>query len=53
MDVPDITTNGWINYDETRQVESVFPQHIENLVVDYSSAIDNVFGSYVKTDEEY
>ena len=33
--------------------ESVFPQDNENLVVDYSSDIDDVFGSDVKTDEEY
>ena len=53
IDVPDITTNGWINYDEIKWVESVFPQDIENLVVDYSSDIDDVFGSDVETDEEY
>ena len=52
-DVPDITTNGWINYDEIKWVESVFPQEIENLVIDFSSDIDDVFGSYVETDEEY
>ena len=52
-DVSDITTNGWINYDEIKWVEWVFPQDIENLVVDYSSDIDDVFGSDVETDEEY
>ena len=51
--VPDITTNGWINYDEIKWVESVFLQEIENLVIDFSSDIDDVFGSYVETDEEY
>ena len=25
MDVPDITTNGWIDYNEIKGVESVFP----------------------------
>ena len=53
IDVPDITTNGWINYDEIKWVESVFPQGIENVVVDYSSDIDDVFVSDVETDEEY
>ena len=53
IDIPDITTTGWINYDEIKWVESVFPQDIENLVVDYSSDIDDVFGSDVETDEEY
>ena len=52
-DVPDITTNGWINYDEIKWVEPVFPQEIEILVIDFSSDIDDVFGSYVETDEEY
>ena len=51
--VPDITTNGWINYDEIKWVEPVFPQEIEILVIDFSSDIDDVFGSYVETDEEY
>ena len=49
----DITTNGQINYDEIKWVESVFLQDIENLVVDYSSDIYDVFGSDVETDEEY
>ena len=53
IDVPDITTNDLINYDEIKWVESIFPQDIENLVVDYSSDIDNVFGSDVETEEEY
>ena len=53
IDVPDVTTNGWINYDETKWVKSAFPQDIENLGVDYSSDIDDVFGSDVETDEEY
>ena len=53
IDVPDITTNDLINYDEIKWVESIFPQDIENLVVDYSSDIDNIFGSDVETDGEY
>ena len=33
INVPNITTNGQINYNEIKWVESVFPQDIENLVV--------------------
>ena len=33
INVPNITTNGQINYNEIKWVESIFLQDIENLVV--------------------